>query len=1518
MYADFRDRLYKRRLEQVTSGFGARGGFVVFNRKAFSSLFLILVIALVVSTGAASAAVVCTPGSGTVTCTGGPGASVSYNNHTAGTTADGSPFPSTIPVTGGSGTVSSVTVTLNGYNASPAITGSGSADVGILLTDPNGRNFQFIRDVGRGTNGQTNLTVKIQDGATQIPSGTNTWTTSGTFGPTANAGAFENSPAYGLGTINSAAPLGTSTFASVFTGEPVNGNWNLYLADDGTDAAVSWSSWDITINFTAASSPSTTTLSPSNSTPFTSGTNSTVTLTATVTSGATGTVTFKDGSTNLTCIGGNPAALSGGSATCSTSFSTEGIHGLSANYSGDGTFVASSGTANIFAMNHASNPVSGTYCNAGTISSDGDSEAGFSHTAPYPTVIFVGDGVNTDITNSVSTVSVKLSNLTPGASTDLHMLLVSPDHSHALDFWSNAGGSSGNGVGAYNIQDGGSQLPCASTLTPGTYGPTSCSADSNPTSDGFTPGPPNPAPQVPASFSLAPPAGSSSFETAFNGATAHGAWSLYISNESGSTTTTASGGWCLNITAATGHPTTTAVTPNPTFAALGQTVTFTATVSSSPAVNQGTVTFTENGAPLVGALNNGVAGVSAGVASVTTNQLPEGDHTVTATYHDSSNTYNDSLGTTSMRVDKTTSTPTLSGATWSYCNTGAVTIPAGTLTVNDTGPAQPNPSNIFVTNLPGTISNVNVTLKGLHLAHGASDLESLLVGPNGANQPTAAQTLDFFSLVDNGTAFGPQDTTFEDGSSLSCNSVTAIFATNGPTSCGATSYTASLFYMLPSPIHQGTPTGSSTFASAYQNTIPNGTWSLYFDQPQHDTGSGLNGGWCANFIENPVTGIGTTSHTGPAPNNHMRQGGTGTVTLSLLNNGDSNSLGSTGDPDQAVAHAMTVTGTLPAGLSFGTLPTTPWNCIGVTNSVTCTNLSAIAAGSSYPALNLPVVVASNAPVTATVSGFTFGGAGMSAGTFSSDTITIDPAPILAISKNHLGTFTQGSTATWTLQVSNTSATHSGATDGSTVTVTDTLPTGYTLSSGIGTNWNCSGTSTVTCTTTAVVAGNGGSFPLITLTVNVPAGSPTSVSNSGSVYGGGDLVHTVSNQAISNTDTVSVVQVPAKIVINGSQTQSTGVNTAFGSLAVTIEDASNVVIPNYSSVVFTATTGSNGQSGTFGNTTGTTTISANASGIADPGTFTANGKVGTYSVGVTAGSATTSFTLTNTGTAAVITNVTSTTANGSYTVGAMINVTVTFNKTVNVTGTPLLALNSGGTASFSSGSGSANLSFIYTVAAGQNSSRLDATSTSALSLNGGTIQDTSGTAAVLTLPTPGAAGSLGANKNIVIDTTSPTVVSYSVDFGSQAYNLTGASRTTHLPWSVTGVTVVFSKPIATANAASLGGISATGLSGLGTSTLTWTFPAITNATLSTTLAGSGPNAIKDAAGNALSGGAGFSQSFSVLYGDFNGDGVVNASDLTLVNNATHAPYNIFADLNGDGVVNATDVNIARTRIGNSQQ
>ena len=251
----------------------------------------------------------------------------------------------------------------------------------------------------------------------------------------------------------------------------------------------------------------------------------------------------------------------------------------------------------------------------------------------------------------------------------------------------------------------------------------------------------------------------------------------------------------------------------------------------------------------------------------------------------------------------------------------------------------------------------------------------------------------------------------------------------------------------------------------------------------------------------------------------------------------------------------------------------------------------------------------------------------------------------------------------------------------------------------------------------------------------------------------------------------------------------------------------------------------------------------------------------------------------------------------------------------VTGIPQLALNSGGTANYTSGGGTSTLTFVYNVAAGQNTPKLDYSSSSALSLNGGTIEDTVATnpnAAVLTLAAPGAAGSISATKNIQIDTVAPTVVAYDVVFGNNlTYDLIGSSRF-DVPWQITAIRVVFSKPIDAADANSLTGLSTTGVSGLGTNTLTWSIKTITQGIFSTSLVNSGADAIKDAAGNTLA--SPFMENFKVLYGDFNADGAVTSADYLGVYYAVSQPYNIFADLNGDGVVNITDVQIARSQNG----
>ena len=214
-------------------------------------------------------------------------------------------------------------------------------------------------------------------------------------------------------------------------------------------------------------------------------------------------------------------------------------------------------------------------------------------------------------------------------------------------------------------------------------------------------------------------------------------------------------------------------------------------------------------------------------------------------------------------------------------------------------------------------------------------------------------------------------------------------------------------------------------------------------------------------------------------------------------------------------------------------------------------------------------------------------------------------------------------------------------------------------------------------------------------------------------------------------------------------------------------------------------------------------------------------------------------------APTVTSVTATTADGAYKAGASVAVTVTFSASVTVTGAPTLALNSGGTATYASGSPGTTLTFNYTVGATQNSADLDYTATTSLALSGGTINATSGgTAATLTLPSPGAVGSLGANKAIVIDTTLPTVsigapsvTTITAGAGSVTYAVTYAD-TNFASSSLTTGGITLNKT-GTAN-------GTVGLTGSGTS-YTVTISSITGVgTLGITV---GANTSLDSAGNA---------------------------------------------------------------------
>jgi uncharacterized repeat protein (TIGR01451 family) len=124
-------------------------------------------------------------------------------------------------------------------------------------------------------------------------------------------------------------------------------------------------------------------------------------------------------------------------------------------------------------------------------------------------------------------------------------------------------------------------------------------------------------------------------------------------------------------------------------------------------------------------------------------------------------------------------------------------------------------------------------------------------------------------------------------------------------------------------------------------------------------------------------------------------------------------------------------------------------------------------------------------------------------------------PDMTLGKSHVGNFTRGSTATYTIPVENLSP--YGSTSG-VVTVNDTLPTGLTPISATGTGWSCSiASQTVSCVDPVVLAPNS-FYPSITVIANVAQTAPSVETNTALVNGGGEI--NLSND--SATDVANVV------------------------------------------------------------------------------------------------------------------------------------------------------------------------------------------------------------------------------------------------------------------------------------------------------------------------------------------------------------------------------------------------------------
>jgi subtilisin-like proprotein convertase family protein len=162
-----------------------------------------------------NATAVTIPATGTGTSTGAPA----------------TPYPSTIEVSGLSGTVSKVRATLTGFSH------TFPSDIDVLLVGPGGQKLLLMSDVG-GSTDAVNATLTFDDGAAAIGA----TVVSGTFRPT-NSGTGDVFPAPAP-----AGPHPDPQQLSVFNGQNPNGTWSLFIVDDlGGDIGSLSGGWSLEI-----------------------------------------------------------------------------------------------------------------------------------------------------------------------------------------------------------------------------------------------------------------------------------------------------------------------------------------------------------------------------------------------------------------------------------------------------------------------------------------------------------------------------------------------------------------------------------------------------------------------------------------------------------------------------------------------------------------------------------------------------------------------------------------------------------------------------------------------------------------------------------------------------------------------------------------------------------------------------------------------------------------------------------------------------------------------------------------------------------------------------------------------------------------------------------------------------------------------------------------------------------------------------------------------------------------------
>jgi trimeric autotransporter adhesin len=237
------------------------------------------------------------------------------------------------------------------------------------------------------------------------------------------------------------------------------------------------------------------------------------------------------------------------------------------------------------------------------------------------------------------------------------------------------------------------------------------------------------------------------------------------------------------------------------------------------------------------------------------------------------------------------------------------------------------------------------------------------------------------------------------------------------------------------------------------------------------------------------------SHTGT-----FVSGGTGTYNITV-----SNTAG-----QEREDNTVTITDTLPAGLTYNSATGTGWSCSAAAQVVTCTHPATLDPGQSFPVLNLVVNVAEaaaasvNNTVTVSTPSYELVTANNSA---ADTTATIDPnisTSTKTVVDVNGGEASPGDTLRYTITL-----TESAGGQAVNVSVTDHIPDNATFANVV------SVPAGATSGFTAAPAGNNGNGLLTVSGITVPASSSVSVVFDVTVIAGTLPGETVANTAILN-------------------------------------------------------------------------------------------------------------------------------------------------------------------------------------------------------------------------------------------------------------------------------------------------------------------------------------------------------------------------------------------------------------------